>query len=599
MNQQNPYPFPSLTDCVDLDRRHPYLFLHVEHVEDLRRGCRDGSAGAEYEGIRDRVVRAINSGPFPQSPPRDECRHDGAHQRWIAADQEALNRVANAALVALVEDDPDLAEAAYGFAQQRMAWPKWTHPKLPWMTVDLRSSATLMSMAIVYDFLFGRLSEDRRIELESVCWERGMARMVEDLDCEWWPTRFGSNWCAVCCCGVAVTALAFANGGKRPADDYLRLADTCARRLWRYFDEYGSGGAWREGLTYWSYGTGLALTLAHVLRSATKGKVDCFQHPCVATIGEFPLRCHLPPDRMVNFGDAYTHPWVTPVHLKIAQEQGDGRHLWFFQQHRSHYRTNQLDIFRVLWWPDGVDAQAPSFSPPSVHYPEIGWTIFRSDGRDPDALIVPVKIGTTRDPHGHADVGTFIVHAGQHTFVRDLGIPLYGHSDEEAFRSTTGHNLPLFDGRGQLGDKPRAGTILHVDLGGQAETLVADLTEPYGYGPLRRYVRTFTFRRPDRLEIADEFELTAEVAMRALFHFEGEPTLGDRELLLRSSDWQIGLSVDTGLPCQLAIAQHESLVTVSHESPSPITVPFLAVEAKLSPPGATIRYSIDAGPRSP
>ena len=592
MSRERTYPFPCLADCFDARQGHPYLFFRAGQVEELRLRCGDGDAGAGYAAIRASVLDAIQTGRFPVSPPRDECRGGGAHQRWIAADQQALNLVANSALVALVEDDPSLVEAAYAFALRRMSWPKWTHPKLPWSTVDLRSSATLMTMAIVYDLLFDHLSDDRRIELESVCWERGLARMVENLDCESWASRFDSNWCAVCCAGVAIAALAFARGGHQSSEGYLRLAEACARRLWRYFDEYEPGGAWREGLTYWAYGTGLALTLAHALRSATAGKVDCFQHPIMDSIGDFPLRCHLPPDRMVNFGDAYTHPWITPVHLKLAQERGDGRHLWFFQQHRGHYRTNQLDIFRVLWWPHGAVPQAPTMEPASMHYPRVGWTIFRSDGRDTNALIVPVKIGTTRDPHGHADVGTFIVHAGGTTFLRDLGIPLYGHPDESIFRSTAGHNLPTFDGRGQVREQPRAGKITHVDLGGPTETLVADLTEAYAYEPVRRYNRTFSFHRPDRLEVVDQLELASAVAMEARFHFEGVPSLAGRQLVLRSGQWEMCLAVETDQPCTLSLGRHENLVTVSHESASPITVPFLEVRAQLTAPSATIRYTI-------
>ena len=435
------YPFPTLAECMPPDLGHPYLFARREELHALREKCRTGAAAREYAAIRDHVLRAVDGDGIPPSPRRDECRYGGDFERWIFADRDAKLLLSNAAFVALVEDDADLAERTYGLAHDFMCWPSWTHPQLPWHAVDLRTAGTLQVMAMVYDFLFDRLSRDRRVELESTCWARGIRRMKEELESQPWATAYESNWCAVCCEGVAAAALAFANGGEQDRASYLDLADRCARHVWRYLDSYGTGGAWREGVTYWGYGTGLALTLAHTLRSVSGGAINLFEHPAVADIAEFPMRCHLAPDKVVNFGDCYSHPWLTPANLKVAQERRDGRHLWYFRTQQEYYRTNQMDVFRVLWWPDDLEEKEPTVDPPSMHFPRIGWTIFRADGRDPDELVVPVKIGTTLDPHGHADVGTFLVHAGGHTFIRDFGIPRYGDPRSRIFRQTEGHNL--------------------------------------------------------------------------------------------------------------------------------------------------------------
>lgn len=582
------YPFPPLSACFPEEAAHPFLFFSADDLEALRRRCRAGDVAGEYVRIREGVEEAIQEGGVPPSPRRDLCRYGGEFEVWIRADQRSKCLVSNAALVALVEDDPEPAQRTYELAHAFMAWPSWVHPQLPWMSVDLRSSASLMTMAIVYDFLYDRLTDNQRMEIESVCWWRGLSHLAEDFQRENWATSYKSNWCAVCCAGVGIAALAFAASGHLERSRYLDLAEQCARATWRYLDAYGAGGAWWEGVTYWEYGTGLALTLAHALRSVTGGEVDLFQHPKMAEIGEFPLRAFLPPDRLINFGDCYAHPWLTPAHLKLAREQKDGRHLWFFINQQLYYRTNQLDIFRVLWWPEDVDAVPVGFAQPSVHFPEIGWVIFRDDGADPETLIAPVKIGTTLEPHGHPDVGTFLMHYGGVPLIREFGMPRYGDPAAASFRETCGHNLPLFDGRGQLRDRPRAGRVEEIDLGGRTERLVADLTEPYGYGPLTRFTRIFTFSRPDTLTVEDRFEVCRPVTVRSQFHYEGRADVEGRRAHVQNGPVGLDVEVVSARDLQVLMGEYAGLVPNKLESPEPITIRHLAVVTEVAPPGASI-----------
>ena len=588
------YPFPSVREAFPSEPAHPVLFFHPRDIGALRAKCRTGDAGLEYDKLRSSVADYLEHRPSLSSPRRDWSHQDGSHfHAWLEADQKKICLVTNAALAAVVEDDPDLVDATYEIAHEFMSWPSWAHPNLPWSVVDLRSSAALMCMAIVYDFLYDHLSVRQREEIESICWWRGLSELSSDFSPRWATTYF-SNGCAVCCAGVGIAALAFAAHGHMDRDVYLDLADKCARSTWRYLDEYGNDGAWAEGLTYWEYGTGLALTYAHVLRSVTGGVIDLFKHPRMQEIGEFPLRGLLPPDRWINFGDCYSKPWITPAHLKLAQEQKDGRHLWYFQTLERYYKTNQLDIFRVLWWPDDVEPVALGFTDRSTHYPKVGWTIFRADVADPDTMIVPVKVGKTVGPHGHADVGSFLLHVGGETVICEFGMSKYG-SNRVPFRETRGHNLPLVDGKGQLTDRPRAGQIERIELGEETEHLVVDLTEPYGNAALVGYRRSFTFTCPDTLLIEDRFSVQEEMAIRSQFHYRGEAALGEKTLTISSGEVALTVGVDSEQPFKLCLGQNEGLVPNVRESPDPITVPHFAVEIRVRPPGVCLSYAFRTG----
>lgn len=590
MKANPPYPFLKLKDAFPDDSSHPYLFFHSEEIEGLRSKCRTGDAGIEYDRIRSGVEAYLEHLPSLAAPRSDLSRFGGSHfDTWLENDQKRICLLTNAALMAVVEDDSSLVDVTYELAHEFMSCPRWVHPGLPWMAVDLRSSASLMCMGIVYDFLSDHLTKEQREEIESICWWRGLSELSAEFSAKW-TTRYDSNWCAVCCTGVGTAALAFAAGGHQDRDTYLDLADKCARATWKFLDEFGKGGGWVEGLTYWEYGAGLAVTFAHVLRSVTRGAIDLFQHPSMQDIGEFPLHGLLPPDRWISFGDSYSMPWITPVHLKLAQEQKDGRHLWYFKSLESYYKTNQLDIFRVLWWPEGVEPTPLDFQEHSAHFPEVGWTIFRADVADPDAMIVPVKVGKTVAPHGHADVGTFVLHAGGETIIREFGIPQYG-PDDWPFRETNAHNLPLIDGKGQLTDRPRAGVIEHVELGGDSEHLVVDLTEPYGNEDLESFRRTYTFTRPGTLSIEDHFSVKKEMAIRSQFHYSGEISLGEKTVTINSGDTTLVVEVDSEEPFNLSLGQFDELIPNRRESAEPITVRHFAVETTLKPSGGHLSYS--------
>lgn len=583
-----PYPFSPVKEVFSPDQAHPFLFFRGDGLGALRAKCRKGDAGREYDRIRADVSEYLAHRSPLASPRRDLSRYGGEHfHTWIEANQRLICLVTNAALVAVVEDDQDLADAAYEIAHEFMSWPSWVHPQLPWLVADLRSSAALMCMAIVYDFLHERLSDSQRVELESACWWRGLSALSADFSPSW-TTAYNSNWCAVCCCGVGAAALAFAAGGHQDGDAYLGLAEKCACAVWRYLNEYGRNGAWVEGLTYWEYGTGLALTWAHVLRSATDGQIDLFKHPTMKDIGEFPLYGLLPPDRWINFGDSYSMPWITPAHLKLAQEHGDGRHLEYFKTLEQYYKTNQMDILRVLWWPEGLEPTRLETAERSVHFPEVGWTVFRADTTDPDTMIVPVKVGRTVAPHDHADVGTFLLHAAGQTIIREFGMPQYGEHAWR-FRETRGHNLPLIDDQGQRTERPRAGKVENVDLGGDTEHLTVDLTEPYGIDSVTSYRRVYTFARPDTLVVEDRFTVEGAADVLVHYHYNGRAELGDGTVRIDCGQVTLAAELSVDAPFELSLGEHTDLIPYKRESPDPISVPHFAVQMKVEPPGCRMK----------
>ncbi len=111
VKMQVPYPFPTLREALSADDGPPYLFFRAEEIGALRRKCRTGDAGLEYDKLRANVAEYVANKPPLSSPRRDQGRYGGScFESWLERDQKKICLVTSAALAAVVEDDGDLVD---------------------------------------------------------------------------------------------------------------------------------------------------------------------------------------------------------------------------------------------------------------------------------------------------------------------------------------------------------------------------------------------------------------------------------------------------------------------------------------------------------
>jgi hypothetical protein len=309
-------------------------------------------------------------------------------------------------------------------------------------------------------------------------------------------------------------------------EDMVSILQECTERLWHFLDAIEDDGSWKEGPGYWNYGISTAFPFMDALKRLTHGRVNLFDHPKLKITVEFPINCYLPPDRVVNFGDCGKHFPGGMVYRRLAQE---------YKHHTASYfdllttgRKPSLQLSELLREVSDVRPRLPDPPHPSKYFPDSGWCIMRSSWADQNAHVLALKIGTTVDPHGHADVGNYIIHTHGKTVIRELGIGRYGDPGEWVFKDTHGHNLPLFDGKGQPRDQRLLGIVEQTEFTETYDYLRARIAPAYHLEKLKSFVRHYMYWRPDLFVVVDEIDVAEPMQMESRIHFAGECTLDGR-----------------------------------------------------------------------
>jgi len=561
----------SLRDTLE----HPYLYFGAEDVPVLREQCKSGRSTEIYTRIKGKVDDTIPDG-FPASPPREQCYRHGRWEDYSRATGLAKKLLLNCAFVAVIEDDDQYAETAWDWASTYMRWPSWVHTAHEFGLIDLDSTHTCAVMVAAYDLLFDRWDDDRKKELEYIVHQRGLAYCVDGgMENIGWASSYHSNWCSVCCSSMGIAALGLLRSPRCQGFGYEEVVDECAQRVWRFLNAIGEDGSWKEGVVYWGYGVGMGVGFMHCLKRATDRALDMFRHPRLQRSIEFPLNCLLPPDKVVNFCDCYYTLLNYIVFKKFAQEYRDPRALWYDRKIENDYGGHEDDVYAVLWEPTDLEPAPPDAEPPSAYFPDAGWCIMRSDWKDEDASVLALKVGSTCDPHGHADVGSFIVRTHGETLFNELGIGRYGDPKSAPFYESIGHNLPLFGGRMQKRDEPRRGVIEAVELGKERDHLRAEIAPAYDLPFLTSFSRNFAFLRPDTFIVLDEYELTKDVEIDWRVHYQGEVEVRGPVACVRCGRAQILATVLPPLDGRFLQGEHTDLAFMAFREDLPTTAPYL------------------------
>jgi hypothetical protein len=275
---------------------------------------------------------------------------------------------------------------------------------------------------------------------------------------------------------------------------------------------------------------------AGLLKRATDGAVDLFEHPYLRTTGDYALHMWTPDGGSFAHEDCprdrLPHPMVMAT---LAAENRRGDYQWMAQRSMSATEGFSHEMLvQFLFADPTLETRRPDL-PTGRFFPSIETAVMRSDWTD-DATFLGVHAGGTVVPHSHLDIGTFTLIGRGERVIDDAGKWPYDHAagffDNTGPRwhyeanDTVGHNTVLVDGQGQVFGEGCAGQIIASDLTGGATTLVADLTDAYD-GRLARFVRYVAYLKPDVVLIVDDLKANDASEFSWLLHTDGEAVLDD------------------------------------------------------------------------
>jgi len=318
------------------------------------------------------------------------------------------------------------------------------------------------------------------------------------------------NWNHVCNGAVIRTALYQIEDPRLLA----LMTHGAIQNLTYALDGFSDDGGCEEGPGYWGFGFGHYLYVALALYHKTNGELDLMDDPKIERICRYPLAAHISGAYRSTFADAGHGNIPSRVaitinaFLKIPElyslcPQHSDRTLRL--QCEDHGLAHDLALYR------GNKATTKQDNADYV-LPDLGQVKIR--GRSgKDQLTLMAIAGHNGVPHNHNDIGSFIVHRGDHLHLVDPGGPLYTARTfgpqryDIVYCSSYGHSVPVINGRRQKEGKQHHGALATRNLNGQGEKRIdIDMTHAYPRGTVKKLIRTFGLDvAANRLHLEDAY----------------------------------------------------------------------------------------------
>jgi len=518
---------------------HPRLYAHDGLLAALP-ACTNDARRLSWE-----QVRAYTDAHLTQPPPR-RLRGDFRRAGELAPYAAVCRRVTGA---------PQYLALARRYMLDLARRPHWGDDR------DIEAAHLLYGIAVAYDWLHHELTPDEAALLRGKL-SLQAARLARRAGSQFPPLN-NHRTVILSALGVAAHAL---GGEDERADAWLATADAGLRRV---LDALGDDGFTPEGVSYWSYLTEYLLKYA-LARPRAPG--DLLDHPWLRRAADMPLQLALPAaawranNMFFNLDDSPRFCWYGPHHQLFALAQHTGHADAFALAESvvsSGFLREHADWLALLWRgkADGSGDGPRENAPPLTHVFDdwdvavmrSGWTphatmaVFRCTplgGRHNLAAGAPYP----GSGHAHPDANSFAIFSRGAWLAVDAGAT--------TLKRTAHHNTVLVNGVGQHGEEKRwmdgrkayargqVGRFVQRESTPKRDTFVGDATACYRRrAGLTRFLRQFTYRRPDRFSIVDDLETRRDARFEWLLHTPGAVTLGPRGARIVNGGAQLALTV--------------------------------------------------------
>ena len=385
--------------------------------------------------------------------------------------------------------------------------------------IDLGSILPAHAMAQAEHMLGGRLSDRVRKRMTTTCRQRILDPYRQEILGQtkarglWWITNV-NNWNAVCHAGVLGTALVFGEDKR----DRAFFAAAAAKFSRRYLQSFGKDAYCQEGLGYWGYGFGNYIMLCELLYQATGGKLDLYQDPDVREVALVPVRDQITNGVWPSYADSAVGA-VPSAQLMgfLNRRYGLGLQQWQVEDQTT--AGGGLPTAMMFSSPNSATAQelanqAKEYYELRTYFAANQVLNLRPAKGSACRMAVSIKGGNNEEPHGHTDMGTFVVVMGKEPVILDPGLEVYTARtfSENRFKSNLlnsfGHPVPRVAGQLQTPGRQYHATILSTQFADAGDTCVMDIKPAYSVPALTKLTRTFAYDR----SAEGQFTVTDEVA---------------------------------------------------------------------------------------
>ncbi len=295
------------------------------------------------------------------------------------------------------------------------------------------------------------------------------------------------------------------------------------RSLDVFLNVYPEDGGCDEGPSYWGRAGASLFQCLDLLKRATSGKFDVFDHPLIKNMGSYIYKAYIDYPYFINFADAdattgsrpqiiYSYgkaigdPTLKKFGAFLAQKQGWG----------EEPPGGKVDeqIMQLMHLKEIENVRAENALIPDFWLPDIEVAGARDQEGDSKGFFFAAKGGHNAESHNHNDLGTCVMYFNGRPCLIDIGRETYTAKTFSSRRyeiwtmQSQYHNLPRINGEDQRpGGRFRA---INTSFEARSKSAVfsTDIAGAYPEeAAVRKWVRTYRLDRGKRFTIRDEYEL--------------------------------------------------------------------------------------------
>jgi len=384
---------------------HPRLLLHDDECKQLGERIQENPRMQAY---LDALIEKADS----------ICRQEPVERvlegrRLLGVSRRCLDRVFTLSMVYRLTQKQQYLERAEQEMLAAAAFSDWN----PSHFLDVAEMTT--ALAIGYDWLYQDLPETSR---KTICESIQQKGLAPSLKSNGW-LRNNNNWNQVCNGGMTLGALAIYEDDPDLAQQFVHRAVNSVPLAMRACEP---DGAYPEGPGYWEYGTSYNVLLIAALDSVFGTDFGLSAYPGFIKTADYMLHVTGPTGLFFNYPDSGSKKPFSPTSFWFAGCYDKPYLVW--NEYRVWERLKQDNLRELV-----KDRFAPLLlcwfanSPPEPR--EKCWmgqginsvAMFRSSWTDQDAVFLAIKGGSPGAPHGHMDVGSFVLDAQGVRWGIDLG----------------------------------------------------------------------------------------------------------------------------------------------------------------------------------
>lgn len=282
-----------------------------------------------------------------------------------------------------------------------------------------------LGLAIGYDWLYHQLSANSRAVISKAIIEKGINPSLDKKYNNW--LRGTNNWNQVCNAGITFGALAVYEDQPKASMDLLRRA---LGSIVNPIKEYAPEGNYKEGYSYWGYGTSFNVLLNSALEKIFGTDFGLHEKPGFMGTAAFYQHLASQQGSPFNYSDAGTEEGIQPAMFWFADKLKDPSLLFVEKKYLTNYNYNarpgRLLPAAMIWGKgiamDGIQEPArKSWAGKATNQV----VMMRTSWKTNEGIYIGFKGGSPSASHGHMDAGSFVMDAGPVRWSTDLGMQQY------------------------------------------------------------------------------------------------------------------------------------------------------------------------------